>query len=307
MSPRAKPRLLLPRNDAVFKLLFVRNQRLLRSMLASVLGRRVTKLTILNPELPAEGPASKAIALDILVELDDGTRVDVEMQVQLRPGFTGRAVYYLARNFTEPLRRGQDYGTLRPSVLVLWAVEPLFAERAGFHAVYELRDDGGNRFGEHLAIHVFELSKLREAPRPRGASAEARSARALQLWGEFLSATTRVEFERLARQDGTMAEAVGKLHELARDPEAVRIAERREDELRFYEMGLEQSREEGERLGIAKGKREGERLLVAKQLRLKFGPLTDEVQAKLARASEAELTAWAERILKAKTLAQVTG
>ncbi len=235
----------------------MRNQKLLRSMLQNVLGRRIAKLTLLNPELPAEGPASKAITLDILVELADGTRVDVEMQVQVRPGFTGRAVYYLARNFTEPLRRGQDYGALRPSVLVLWAVEPLFAERDGFHAVYELRDGCGNRFGEHLAIHVFELSKLREAPRPSGASAEARSARALRRWGEFLSASTAVEFERLARQDATMAEAVGKLNELARDPQAVRIAERREDELRFYEMGLEQSREEGERSGIAKGKREG--------------------------------------------------
>ncbi len=315
MSPRATPKLLLPTNDAVFKLLFVRNQGLLRSMLGNVLGRRVAKLTLLNPALPAEGPASKAITLDILVELADGTRVDVEMQVRLRPGFTGRAVYYLARNFTEPLRRGQDYGTLRPSVLVIWAVEPLFAERDGFHAVYELRDGNGNRFGEHLAIHVFELSKVREGSRPEGGPAEARSGRALRLWGEFLSATTRVEFERLARQDRTMAQAVGKLNELARDPEAVRLAERREDELRFYEMGLEESREAGERSGLAKGrregkregKREGERLLVAKQLRLKFGPLTEEVQARLARASEPELTAWAERILNAKTLDQVTG
>ncbi len=243
MPPRARPKLLLPRNDAVFKLLLVRNPKLLRSMLQNVLGRRIAKLTLLsldfalpspkpviarvfhsisgakvlglavlalraltpestaeftshcptsvvvransrlNPELPAEGPASKAITLDILVELADGTRVDVEMQVQVRPGFTGRAVYYLARNFTEPLRRGQDYGTLRPSVLVLWAVEPLFAERDGFHVVYELRDGCGNRFSEHLAIHVLELSKLRDAPRPSGTSAEARSARALRRWG----------------------------------------------------------------------------------------------------------------------------
>lgn len=57
----------------------------------------------------------------------------------------------------------------------------------------------------------------------------------------------------------------------------------------------------------ARGEAKGRRLTLAKQLQLKFGPLSDEVRARLDGADEASLDEFAERILFATTVEGVFG
>jgi hypothetical protein len=52
----------------------------------------------------------------------------------------------------------------------------------------------------------------------------------------------------------------------------------------------------------ADGKAEGLRATLAKQVRLKFGVLSDAVRARLDAADQASLDLWLERILFATTL-----
>ena len=52
----------------------------------------------------------------------------------------------------------------------------------------------------------------------------------------------------------------------------------------------------------AEGQLSGRRLTLAKQLRLKFGALSDAVRARLEAADEASLDLWTERVLFAATL-----
>lgn len=59
---------------------------------------------------------------------------------------------------------------------------------------------------------------------------------------------------------------------------------------------------EGITQGIAQGKAELRRATLDKLLRLKFGPLSDAVRARLDAADEASLDRWTERILFAATL-----
>ncbi len=54
--------------------------------------------------------------------------------------------------------------------------------------------------------------------------------------------------------------------------------------------------------GEAKGRAEGERTLLLKLLQLKFGELPDSVYAQLERATEEQLTVWAERVLIVESL-----
>jgi PD-(D/E)XK nuclease family transposase len=87
-------------NDLVFKKLFVMSKSGLKGMLSAVLGEEVRDISVLNPEIPGdfvgEG-GDKIIVLDVRVELLDGQRVIVEMQmlvsdVELPP----RLVFYAA-------------------------------------------------------------------------------------------------------------------------------------------------------------------------------------------------------------------
>ena len=61
-----------------------------------------------------------------------------------------------------------------------------------------------------------------------------------------------------------------------------------------FERGLDQGRQEG----LDQGRRQ----TLARQLELKFGPVPDDTQRRLAAASSAELTRWTERVLTATAL-----
>ena len=75
------------------------------------------------------------------------------------------------------------------------------------------------------------------------------------------------------------------------------------------EKGLEKGLQKGLQKGLEKGRQEGrtegearilQRLLVAR-----FGPLSQETQAALSTASTAQLEAWTDRFLSARTLDEV--
>ena len=65
--------------------------------------------------------------------------------------------------------------------------------------------------------------------------------------------------------------------------------------------GAEKLREEGRAEGEAKGRAE----VVIKQLTLRFGPLSASTEARVRAASIAELDRIAERVLSARSLAEV--
>ncbi|WP_029461534.1 DUF4351 domain-containing protein, partial [Serpentinimonas barnesii] len=56
---------------------------------------------------------------------------------------------------------------------------------------------------------------------------------------------------------------------------------------------------------MAEGKLEGEAALLERQLARRFGPITPSTRARLDSATAMQLEAWADRILDARTLAEV--
>jgi predicted transposase/invertase (TIGR01784 family) len=99
---------LKPTNDLVFKLLLVSDQDLLVDMIEAVLEppSPIDSLEVLDPEIPGDLTADKAIRLDVRARFQDGSLVDVEMQAQSRPAFPSRMLFYWGRNSTESLARG---------------------------------------------------------------------------------------------------------------------------------------------------------------------------------------------------------
>jgi len=92
----------------------------------------------------------------------------------------------------------------------------------------------------------------------------------------------------------------------ARFPEARIPAMLELEEMRpmLRETVLEWTRE-WEQNGLQKGRREGEARLLMRLLELKFGPLKPEDQARIDGADAERLLAWGERVLTARSLAEV--
>ncbi len=288
--------LLDPTLDVVFKLLLTREEALLRDMLEGILGRAIHALDVIDADIPGELVGDKAVILDIRAELDDGTRVDVEMQVRVSPTLRSRLVYYGARDFSAQLVRGEGYDRLTPTVVIVWTVGPLFPDLDRLHSIFELRERHTHRlFGDQLAIHVLQLGSV-------GASATAGEDARVVRWARFLRARDRALLDQLATESPIMSLAKDTLHELSQDPKAQRLARERAEAQIFYRMDVAAEREEAGREGREEGRKEGRAELLLELLGLRFGSPSAIVRAQVEAATIEQLDAWARRLLTAASI-----
>jgi predicted transposase/invertase (TIGR01784 family) len=295
--------LLDPTLDIVFKLMLVREPRLLVHMLEAILGKPIVELTVVNPNIPGNVASSKAIVLDVRAILADGSRADLEMQVRAGPVLRSRLVYYGARDYSDQLVRGDEYDRLTPTTVVVWLVQPLFPTLDRLHSTFELRERHTHMlFSDQLTFHVLQLSALS----PTGATGYAG---AVERWARFFTARDQAELDRLAAEDPIMHLAKQTLEQLSQDPATRRLARERADALRLYEMDLAASKAEGKAEGRAEGKAEGraegKAELLLELVGLRFGPPSEQVRAQVETASAEQLDQWAERVLTARTIDEI--
>lgn len=278
-----------PTLDLVFKQLLLRERLLLVDMLQGVLGREVGVAEILDADVPADRIGDKDIELDVRAVLDDGSRVDVEMQRRNAPALGSRLACYTARDYSTQLRRGDGYHLLTPTTTIAWLAEPLFAEPRRLHTIYSLREhDAHTPFGDRspLTIHLLQLPYLSPV-RPTGYAAR------VHRWARFLTARSDAELDQFVSEDPIMSLARNTLDQLSQDPEAQRRADEREDARKLHLIDM---------LSVEVKVRVE---LLLKQLGRRFGPLSSLTRARVATASIEQLDLWAERVLDASTLDEV--
>ena len=98
-------------NDYLFKALLQKNPRVLKSLIASLLHlkpREIKHMNILNPIILGESAGDKDVILDVNVSFNDGTLLDLEMQVVNYSDWPERSLYYACRNYTS-LAKGETY------------------------------------------------------------------------------------------------------------------------------------------------------------------------------------------------------
>ena len=80
---------------------------------------------------------------------------------------------------------------------------------------------------------------------------------------------------------------------------------------RGLEQGLEQGREQGREQGLAQGEhigvRKGEARVLLTLLRLKFGTVSEAVEARIDQADADTLLRWSGRVLSAGSIEDVVG
>jgi predicted transposase/invertase (TIGR01784 family) len=291
-----------PKLDVVFKLMLTREPALLIDMLEGVLAKPVGVPAILDSSFPGERVGDKGISFDIRAALGDGSRVDLEMQGRWVPALAPRLIYYGARDYAAQLRRGDGYQLLTPTAVIVWLAESLFPALDRLHSAFELRERHTHApfgdFGGHLTIHLLQLPHLSRAG-TIGYDAK------VERWARFFTASDGAALDQLASEDPIMSLAKQTLDRLSQDPEAQRLAQEREDELKLHRIGLLTMQAEAKAKGKAEGKAEGRADILLKLLGLRFGLPAEATRARVEKATLEQLDAWAERVLTAQTLYEV--
>lgn len=190
--------------------------------------------------------------LDVLVELNSGKKINIELQVKTVRDWDKRQLFYLCKLYTEDILSGEDYGRLKQCVGIS-ILDFNLTNRKKYHSVYRLKDDEGNVFSEMLEFHIIELKK------------ELTGEGEVDDWIQFFNAETEEDLKMIKAS----TENPGIL-------EAIRVLRRMSmsNPLRLrYEAYLKRVRDEkaregyvwdqGEAKGRETGEIEGEKLMAA--------------------------------------------
>ena len=155
-------------NDFAFKYVFGEDCKeandALKSLLTVFLERKVNHVVVKNSEIVKDFSKMKSPRLDLLVEFDDRTTVDLEMQLrQTKDNLPIRFSYYLARLHGSQELEGKYYGELKETiVLVFFNVNLIDNNR--MCNTFTLRNEEGLSFVEEsqdrMKLRTIEMAKL---------------------------------------------------------------------------------------------------------------------------------------------------
>ena len=155
-------------NDFAFKYVFGEDCKeandALKSLLTVFLERSVNKVVVKNSEMVKDYSKMKSPRLDLLVEFDDRTTVDLEMQLrQTKDNLPIRFSYYLARLHGSQQLEGKYYGELKETiVLVFFNVNLIDNHR--MCNTFTLKNEDGLSFvketEDRMKIRTGEMAKL---------------------------------------------------------------------------------------------------------------------------------------------------
>ena len=242
--------------DFSFKHLFL-NEDIRRYFISDALGiplEGIRSVRLSNPYLWKRFRRQKQGILDVIIELNENRKVNVEMQVRMLSHWDKRSLFYLSKMYTEDLLVGQKYYKLKKCICIHILGFSL-DDRPEYHKVYRLRDETGHEYSDLLEIRVIELNKPLSGTDP------------MDDWIRLFNAKTKEELDMLqanTKNPGVL-EAIkevrimnlGKTMRTLYEGHMKQIRDQYARDEYVRAEGMEQGMEQGMKQGMAQGKEQG--------------------------------------------------
>jgi len=155
-------------SDVVFKAVFGSDTPESKAALIELLNLLLNKeqdpiidLVYKNPFHLAEVINEKEIIMDIKVETLKGEQIDIEMQIDDLSVYINRSIYYLCKQATRGLEKGDRYDKMKPSIIISFIKNKLFPHRQPMASVFTLRENiDSEQLSNILQLHYIELGKI---------------------------------------------------------------------------------------------------------------------------------------------------
>jgi len=242
--------LLSPQNDYVFKYLFgdESHKDILISLLSAILQIRIKSIKLLQREIPREAADLKTSILDITAELEDGTRIDIEMQIGFQPDYIDRMLFYWADFFTIQLKKSEQHCKLNKtiSISIVDDCKHFFPHAHSIYVLAERRGEPQHILTDKIEFHFIDLKRIDEIEK-------IEDNKKFVLWRKFFTSKTREEMKSLAKENKCIEEAYKRLDFMSQDPEVRAKAVARDKFLWDQEVRQRTAREEGIEIGEKRG------------------------------------------------------
>ncbi|EOS49497.1 hypothetical protein C809_01508 [Lachnospiraceae bacterium MD335] len=122
-------------------------------------------MRIMNPFFWKRYKRRKQGILDIQLELNNDTNINIELQIKQQSHWEKRSIFYPAKMYTADLRRGEAYKKAKKCIAIS-ILDFNIDERADYHNIYALRDKHGKLYLDVLELHTIELKKNPNKEKP---------------------------------------------------------------------------------------------------------------------------------------------
>lgn len=242
--------IMLPTVDFCLKEL-LHNEKVRKGFVAAILHKdpkEIKKTTLMPTILRQEFEDDKIGILDVRVEMEDGTQLDIEMQVQYFPYWDRRILFYISKMYTGQIQSGDSYSKLKKCIHVSILDFICFPDDEECYRTIRFCDcKTGKEYTDIFEIQILELPKLY--------GKEVNSD--IVKWMRFLSGKSRKEFEEMAKTDEYLEEAYCTLKKLSADEMKRLEYEQREKAIRDHQWMMDGAREMGMQEGLEKGMEQG--------------------------------------------------
>ena len=111
--------------DLLFKKVFGDPKDLIpiKYLLKQILNMSPSKITILNSEIIGRPYKDKRVYVDLVVELEDGTKVGVEVNTDVEQKIIDRNFYLMCKNMSKDLRPNETYKNLKKHIQINFDLE----------------------------------------------------------------------------------------------------------------------------------------------------------------------------------------
>lgn len=250
-----------PKSDVVFKEL-MRNEVVRRGFISDVLNipqEEIKTVRLENPFLSRRSRTEKQCILDVRIQLNDDSRINVELQIRRLAYWDKRSLFYLAKMYTDDLVIGQRYDRLKKCIIIS-ILDFDGDEHPGYHKVYHLRDQEGRLYSDQFEVHIIELNK-------------ALTGDKLDDWIRLFQVRSKEELDKLQSGNAGVVEAAEEVKRMnlirsirlwyearqmyQRDQWAIEDAIREDSWNAGHAEGEAAGRAEGQAKGLAEGKAKG--------------------------------------------------
>ncbi|WP_436867109.1 Rpn family recombination-promoting nuclease/putative transposase [Bacillus fungorum] len=254
MNTNTKKDLVNLRVDFAFKQLFgvEGNEEILTSflnaVLQSTLEETIISLHIEDPHLSKEHEDDKLSILDLRATLNNGIKVNIEIQVRDKKDMKERSLYYWSSMYSSQLKKGMLYKSLRQTICINLVDFIIFPEEEDFHNVGVVMNRKSKRIiTEDLELHFIEIPKLiKEWQGERVDPWKDTLVRWLLLFPAHEDERLTTILEEIAMEkDPVLKKAIQNWEHMSSDESFRRLYEAREKELRDKVSEIETAREQG--------------------------------------------------------------
>jgi predicted transposase/invertase (TIGR01784 family) len=174
--------------DTLFKMTFVKNNALLKKLVARLLDIPVDSIRefeIRNPEILPEQFEGKFCRLDIRMAVNK-RRMVLEIQVKKQDYYPERALYYFAREYSTSLGAGGSYDKLPQSIIISILDEDLFECKEYYSEYRPIEVTRHTLLTDRMVLGFYELRKLPD-----------KFGNTLELWLKMFAAKTKEELLKI--------------------------------------------------------------------------------------------------------------